>query len=356
MCTAYLWCVLLVCFPGVLNALTAAQSCSAPSLDGGYLIPEQDTYLDGITVTYSCNNTRKPAVEGWWAKSTCLNGKWIPEPQCIDEKACLPLKIKNAEYTENPNGWYEDGGKIRITCDDGYEVLNWDATAVCSNGAWTSVPVCNISPDACRAPPPIPHAVVVGLKYKEVFAVDAVVQYECENGYTVEGAESTKNVTCLSGTWTKGPSCISDRRPATGHGSAGHSSSPGNVRQRVAVRNCGSRPRVPNGEVVVTNEWFLRYSCNEYYTLEGPEAVLCYSDGFWSQAPICRATYCSLNTTHHTELDSVGVVFLKHGETRKLSCVREDHWFENSSVATCTDGKLTRTRCCNSFQITTKTC
>lgn len=56
-------------------------------LDGGYFFPERDTYPNGSQLTYACDKGRMPSVEGWWASSTCENGTWVREPQCIGE--CL---------------------------------------------------------------------------------------------------------------------------------------------------------------------------------------------------------------------------------------------------------------------------
>lgn len=60
--------------------------------------------------------------------------------------------------------------------------------------------------NACSVPPKIPHAVIVHQDYQEVFAAGSEVQYECEDGYTAEGAHNTKSV-CTQGSWTQGPTC-----------------------------------------------------------------------------------------------------------------------------------------------------
>uniref|UniRef100_A0A3Q3EYB1 Sushi domain-containing protein n=1 Tax=Labrus bergylta TaxID=56723 RepID=A0A3Q3EYB1_9LABR len=139
--------------------------------------------------------------------STCQNGVWSPEPQCIEINACIPITVPNAKYTENSDGWYEEGEKIRVTCDEGYEVKKRDATAVCLNGTWTSVPVCE-----SKCVPPVTQTnnrigSVSEPTYQEVFAADSSVKYECEDGYSVEGAESKKTIFCISGNWTEGPTC-----------------------------------------------------------------------------------------------------------------------------------------------------
>ncbi|XP_041804869.1 complement factor H-like [Chelmon rostratus] len=208
--------LLLVWFPGGLHGQSAALPCPAPTLNGGYFVPEHETYAHETKLTYACENGRKPAAEGWWATSTCQNGKWSHEPQCIDENACIPPQIPNAKYTIRPNGWYEDGQSVRITCEAGYEGKDHDATALCRNGTWTSVPVCKRSTHMCREPPKIRHAVIIHRGYQELFAPDSEVQYECEDGYTVEGGDTKKSIFCMSGTWSDGPACSKRIEPGAG--------------------------------------------------------------------------------------------------------------------------------------------
>ena len=59
----------------------------------------------------------------------------------------------------------------------------------------------------CGEPPKIPHAVILHQEYQDSFVGDSQVQYECEDGHTVEGLESNKLVFCRAGNWTQGPMC-----------------------------------------------------------------------------------------------------------------------------------------------------
>lgn len=77
-----------VCFS--ISAQSVAQACGAPSLNDGYFVPVQVTYSHETNLTYACRNGHKPAVEGWWATSTCQNGRWSHEPQCIGK---CPINI-----------------------------------------------------------------------------------------------------------------------------------------------------------------------------------------------------------------------------------------------------------------------
>ncbi|XP_070700925.1 complement factor H-related protein 1-like [Pempheris klunzingeri] len=340
MCMRYLGFVLLVWLPGVLNAPSAARPCGVPSLIEGYFVPEQDpeqeSYSHGTVLTYSCNSGRKPAVEGWWATSKCQEGNWSPEPNCIDEDACISPDIPKAKYKKSQNGWYEEGDEIIITCDKGYEPKHQDATTICINGTWSSVPVCEKSAHACGEPPYFPHAVIIHQKYQEVFAAGSVVQYECEDGYTVEGADTKKSIFCVAGNWTEGPTC----RSSTTSGSNDRNSRP----IFDTVDRCGALPHVPHGVVVQQDRRFLRYQCNDYYTRVGLDTVVCYSDGSWSQLPVCEDAFCVLDPANvPSVVRPSGREYFKEGERKYVHCM----WDYFSAGAHCIQGRMYFTRCCH---------
>lgn len=60
---------------------------------------------------------------------------------------------------------------------------------------------------ACGEPPKIPNAVVLDIRYQELFAEDSRVQYQCKDGYTVEGPDHRTTIFCIAGNWTDGPKC-----------------------------------------------------------------------------------------------------------------------------------------------------
>ncbi|XP_042353684.1 complement factor H-like [Plectropomus leopardus] len=395
MCTRYVGFALLVWFPGVLCAQSAAQPCRTPRLKGGFFVPEQEAYSHETELTYACDDGLKPVVEGWWATSTCQNGTWSHEPQCIDENACLPPTIPNAKYTVNRNGWYENRETIRITCEKGYDYKNRDATAECINGTWSSVPVCERSINACGEPPKFPHAVIIHQGYQDLFPVDSEVQYECEDEYTLDGTETKKSTYCISGNWTTGPTCSRETRPGTGHGGSavggsgsrpdsgqggsaggGHTTSGSGTKptgggsssssgedgketqvQITTITNCGKHPVVPNGDVVRKSPMFLRYQCASFYKRVGPDTVMCYSTGMWSDIPTCKAAFCSVNTDEYPALIPAGIKFLRDGERATLECVKLDHWWtDHYSVARCINGKTILSRCCGWFDLRRGVC
>ncbi|XP_078029313.1 complement factor H-like isoform X2 [Epinephelus lanceolatus] len=174
MCIRYLGFILLIWFPRALHAQSAAQSCSAPRLDGGFFAPKQQTYSDGTELSYTCDEGHKPAVKGWWATSTCHNGKWSPEPQCIGRET--------RPTTGQGGGTQPAGGGSSTT-----------SGSTDRDSGPTFRPV-----DDCGAYPYIPNSDVV--QKGRMF-----LKYQCKAFHTLVG-EAT--VACYSDrTWSPLPVC-----------------------------------------------------------------------------------------------------------------------------------------------------
>uniref|UniRef100_A0AAQ4QZV9 Sushi domain-containing protein n=1 Tax=Gasterosteus aculeatus aculeatus TaxID=481459 RepID=A0AAQ4QZV9_GASAC len=338
--------VLLVWFQRLQHVRPSDQPCSAPELNGGYLVPEQSSYDHKTTLYYGCDNGRKPAVEGWWATSTCLDGIWSPKPQCIDETACIEPHIPNVK--ETTSGWYNNKYKKRIECLDGYDLKGNAATTTCTNGTWSPVLVCEKNINSCEEPPQIPHAVIIHRGYQEIFPDSTELEYECEDGYSVDAANSKESLYCISGNWIPSPPCL------WGRAGGGRGTSTGTETQP-EVTNCAERPTVANGDVVEIGEMFLKYQCNNYYKLVGPEKVVCYSNGLWSEVPTCKANFCSVDTDRDPKFISDGVKFVGNGEKLRLEC-EETGIFVQYSDGVCTDGRIEFSACCNRLQLRTGVC
>nr|XP_057925186.1 complement factor H-like [Doryrhamphus excisus] len=379
---------ILLWYPAALGAQSVGESCGAPQMDGGFLVPEQETYLHESSLTYACMDGWKPAVDGWWATSVCLNASWSHRPQCIDESCCLPPMIPNGKYTESSEGWYKEGWVLQIKCDEGYQHTTQEATTMCRNGAWSSLPVCERSGNSCTVPPKIPHAVIILQKYQEIFAADSEVQFECEEGYGVLGPDTKKSIFCSAGAWSEAPKCSKSQVQDVGHdedtsGGVTKPVDPNRGRGRgthtggstvtetgsattsdktdststpliVTVDNCRAYPRMPNGDVVRKSPMFIKYACNAFYKRVGPDTVVCYNDGTWSEVPTCKEAFCEVDLDEYANyhIKESGTIILKERETRDVPCV----WRNWISRIRCTKGKISVSRCCHYLDYYSQLC
>ncbi|XP_059200425.1 complement factor H-like [Centropristis striata] len=327
------------CLNGQIHYTTCSPSCSAPRLVGGFFVPKQQNYSHGAKLTYTCYDGWKLPVKGWWATSTCQNGKWSHEPQCLESinECSEPPKIPhaviiNVEHQE----FFAAGTKVQYECEDGYTVHR-DRTKniTCIAGNWTRGPTCQ-SITACSEPPEIPHAVIINQEHQEFFAAGTKVQYECEDGYTVERDE-TKTITCIAGHWTNGPTCRAaevekavepatsdDRNPARGGSSANSGMNDRDGSSRVPITTCGDVPVVQDA-VIDEKRTFVRYRCSVFYTQVGPELVYCNSNGRWTQLPTCkvRERFCEVDPALYQRLAiSISeVVRITEGQQKMIPCI-----------------------------------
>ncbi|XP_032421371.1 complement factor H-related protein 1-like [Xiphophorus hellerii] len=204
MCVRYLGFVLLAWLPGLLHAQI---TCSPPALTNGYFVPQQETYNNGRTLTYSCETGFKPVAEGWWATSTCQKGEWTHTPRCVDSSSCLPPSIENGKPEEAPRDLYKNQDEITVACEDGFNMEPLSGRIQCSNGIWLPPLVCERSNNTCNEPDKIPHAVIIQ-EPKEVYGPNSRVEYQCENGYITRQANDRGTITCQNGTWTEAQPCI----------------------------------------------------------------------------------------------------------------------------------------------------
>ncbi|XP_034145728.1 complement factor H [Esox lucius] len=289
-------------------------SCRKPKLDEGYFNSEENVYSEGTTLYYGCNKGRKPVTEGWWGITECKNSQWTPEPRCIDESDCLAPDNPNAKVRRpSEEGWYKNGRSVYFECDEFYETKR--TAAKCENGTWEDLPVCEKRKDLCGEPPQVKNAVITQ-EYRDTFLDSSSVQYKCQDSYNLNITEPT---ICISGIWSGIPKCIQVQEPSSAEKThTGEEAQrpigrpeprgsgpfvPGKEAQRptgrpepsgsgpfLPVEKCGEKPVVDNGDYISdNNRMALTYKCKMHYELEGPEQVMCHSNGVWSETPVCKA-------------------------------------------------------------------
>uniref|UniRef100_A0AAY5KS19 Sushi domain-containing protein n=1 Tax=Esox lucius TaxID=8010 RepID=A0AAY5KS19_ESOLU len=302
-------------------------SCRKPKLDEGYFNSEENVYNEGTTLYYGCNKGRKPVTEGWWGITECKNSQWTPEPRCIDESDCLAPDNPNAKVRRpSEEGWYKNGRSVYFECDEFYETKR--TAAKCENGTWEDLPVCEKRKDLCGEPPQVQNAVITQ-EYSDMFLDSSSVQYKCQDSYNLNINEPT---ICISGIWSGIPKCSKAR------------SSRSTTSQR--FDKCGEKPVVDNGDYVSDdNRKFLTYECNLYYKLEGPEKVMCHSNGVWSKTPVCKEP-CTVSPTTFDLLDATTNPFVMDGGSSVFLCKQKDRYGRKYfSHFHCQNGKDRRSFC-----------
>ncbi|XP_023153452.2 complement factor H-like isoform X1 [Amphiprion ocellaris] len=260
------------------------------------------------------------------------------------EQPCLAPQLHGGDFIPKRET-YPHEKQLIYTCDEGYKPTaeGWWATSTCENGQWSPKPQC-IDEKSCL-PPTIPNGYYIGNSHGW-YAEHRVITVKCDDGYELNG--QSERIRCINGTWPSLPVC--ERSPTSSGSNGGGSEHP-----FATIDKCGDIPVVPNGDVVQTGLRSLKYQCVNYYKLEGPDIVVCYRDGTWSQVPTCKAAFCSVDTNVYPQLKSVGVKYIKDGESERLEC--EDLWLtDHFSQAQCTDGRVKLSRCCNRLELIVGDC
>ncbi|XP_030311185.1 coagulation factor XIII B chain isoform X3 [Calypte anna] len=118
------------------------QDCTSPPvIKNGFLIgPLWTSYKNGSSVEYGCQHYH--FLDG---PSTvlCVQGNWTEQPTCLApaEKCDSPPSIANGALTLPALPQYESGSSVQYTCSE-YHFLEGSERIFCSEGQWTSPPVC----------------------------------------------------------------------------------------------------------------------------------------------------------------------------------------------------------------------
>uniref|UniRef100_A0A674H603 Coagulation factor XIII B chain n=1 Tax=Taeniopygia guttata TaxID=59729 RepID=A0A674H603_TAEGU len=115
------------------------QDCASPPVikNGAVLGPLLESYKNGSWVEYGCQHYH--FLDG---PSTvyCDHGNWTEQPTCL-EKCGSPPSIANGVLTLPALPQYDSGSSVQYICSD-YHFLQGSDRISCSQGQWTSPPVC----------------------------------------------------------------------------------------------------------------------------------------------------------------------------------------------------------------------
>ncbi|XP_038204661.1 complement factor H-like isoform X3 [Arvicola amphibius] len=264
-CISGKWTQLPQCF-----ATDQLEKCKAPvSIDVKALYTNKNEFNHNFSMSYKCEEKKEDK------QSICINGRWVPEPNCTTEKdSCPPPpQIPNAKVMETTVK-YLDGEKVSVICQDNYIIQNTEEM-VCRDGRWQSLPRC-VAKIPCSQPPEIDHGSIKLFRPSEErrdtaesrsYKHGTTLSYVCDDGFRM--AEE-HGVTCHMGKWSAPPHCVG--------------------------LPCGPPPSIDYGFVPYVRDSYqhgeeVTYSCFEGFGIDGPEFIKCVG-GKWPKPPECKKTDC----------------------------------------------------------------
>ncbi|XP_053088000.1 CUB and sushi domain-containing protein 1 isoform X2 [Pangasianodon hypophthalmus] len=323
-----LWTLLLFLLAFVSRG--KAGECPRPVPEGNVLLTEsamlKNNFPDGSEVTLKCA-TGYVVVQG---SNTiqCVSGEWSKQELTCKKKDCgLPRSTPNMNYHIPTDTLF--GAYIRPVCDRGY-YLQGSSYRQCHANGWGGRSQCLLV--TCGKLPEIPHSVIVSEPAKEIIGFGDVIEYSCEDKYTLVG---NRSVVCQeNGNYSSLPQCQ------------------------------GECPRpVPEGNVLLTESAMLKNNFPDgsevtlkcatgYVVVQGSNTIQCVS-GEWSKQELtCKKKDCGLprstpNMNYHILTDTLFGAYIRpvcdRGYYLQGSSYRQCHangWGGRSQCLLVTCGKL----------------
>ncbi|NXH27216.1 CR2 protein, partial [Myiagra hebetior] len=237
---------------------------------------DKEHFVYGESVSYWCHSPKRgqrPFSLVGDATIFCttrdnLNGVWSgPAPEC-KVVTCKQPRVENGKLLTRYQPDYTFGDTVVFECDSRYSLSGSGASACRASGLWEPpLPLCQRS--SCDDPPDVRNAVKARLA-GNLFPVDTVVTYECQQGHQFSTGETAWNISCLPDfVWSETPpSC-----------------------ERISCPD----PHVPNGNPIYpwqVKEVYeygdrLEVACSEGFAFQGRDnsiTLRCTQDGSWEPA------------------------------------------------------------------------
>ncbi|NXW79452.1 CR2 protein, partial [Hirundo rustica] len=320
-----------------------AIPCAPPPeiANGQHSGMDKEHFEYGDSVTYRCHSPRRgqrPFSLVGEASIFCttrdsLNGVWSsPAPEC-KVVTCEQPRVEHGKLLGGYRPLYTFGDTVVFECDFRYSLSGTGASTCRDSDLWEPpLPLCQRS--SCDDPPDVRNAVKARLA-GNLFPVDTVVTYECQQGHRFSVGKATWNISCLQDfVWSEHPPPC-ERIPCPDpHIPNGKPVYPWQVKEdyeygdRLEVvctkgfafesrassitLRCGSEgawdpavpecipephcpePDIPHGKEVdkgrsdYTVGARVRLECEEGFGLQGSESITCGADLSWEPAlPFC---------------------------------------------------------------------
>ncbi|XP_069497594.1 complement factor H-like isoform X2 [Ambystoma mexicanum] len=215
----------------------------------------------------------------------CEDGYKSPQNNLVDKAECTPTgwkpEQKCTEITCSlPNNiqhlrfisseTFKNGHVVKFNCEEGYTLIGANKIECYYFGWYPEPPRCEGSEEECPLPPVLANTIEEEMK--PPYHSGDTVSYNCKLSYRLHGS---KSITCVNGRWTSPPQCIEKEV-------------------------CPRPPETPNGRILLTahkapfhgddtvfhSDDIVVYACDTGYRINGASDIKCRL-GRWPAAPAC---------------------------------------------------------------------
>ncbi|XP_040216995.1 complement factor H-like isoform X6 [Rana temporaria] len=313
------------------------KKCSQPNPQNGYI---EDRYNFPISpdayynsIYYHCNSGYlSKDRKNYWGETTCTKTGWNPEPKC-SKKCDVPSSDSiNANFQHSWPQIYIEGDKLRFQCYRDHKTSNGQTT-----GEIECLPDGKFSAEKCSKSCQKPN--LANMKYKpneNVFEVGAYFIYKCKEGFISRDNKVEGVSQCGNDGWQPYPEC----RDGT------IESLPTLYLTKRKESKCPSIAEPSNARVInPKTEYFngdeIEIECDTGYQMYGSEKGLC-KDGKWQSPPWCtEKKRCTRNPPQipNGEISEESVADQYYsGSTVKYRCA-DGYRIIGSDESKCIDGK-----------------
>ncbi|NXK98551.1 CFAH factor, partial [Formicarius rufipectus] len=161
-------------------------SCGpAPEIPNGHVADiQQERYLPSARVHYQCESNFQ-MMDGNFI--ICMHGQWSQAPVCRDVTCEPPPEIPGGKIENVKKSRYLPGESANYHCWQGFKMTG-TSTVVCQNGTWTELPKCKGKSGRCGPPPVIENGELLSFPLEE-YQQGTTLEYKCPSLYTLEGSQ-----------------------------------------------------------------------------------------------------------------------------------------------------------------------
>nr|XP_021152461.1 E-selectin [Columba livia]XP_021152465.1 E-selectin [Columba livia]XP_021152467.1 E-selectin [Columba livia]XP_021152470.1 E-selectin [Columba livia]XP_021152473.1 E-selectin [Columba livia]XP_021152476.1 E-selectin [Columba livia]XP_021152480.1 E-selectin [Columba livia]XP_021152482.1 E-selectin [Columba livia] len=235
---------------------------------------------------------------------TCRCNPGFYGPECEFVETCDPLKKPDHGSLECNHSLesFSYNSSCTVQCEEGYELTALESVYCTSSGVW-SAPLAACKAVTCPALEVPAHGAVNCSHPSVELTWGTTCEFTCEEGFTLTGPATLQ---CgSSGAWDRQqPSCAAVRCEAVSWPEEG-------------FVTCDHAP----GDLTYRSH--CDFHCSEGYVLDGPSSIECTAQGQWSEpVPKCKAVTCpALEVPAHGAVNcSHPSVELTWGTTCEFTC------------------------------------